>query len=427
MLDKKFILNNIDAVRANVAARRMQIDLDRFVALAEERKRSEQRLQDLNREANTLASGRGRQGAPDEAALARARALRDEIAVVKKDVVATTEEFDALHASIPNMTDARAPLGDTDASNLVLGYGETPVRKFDFAPKDHLAIGKALDLIDMEAGSRVSGHGFYYLKNEAVLLDLALQRYALDVLARHGFTLVATPDMARMGVIGGTGYAPRGSETQIYQIAGSDLGLIATSEITLCGMYASHTFDASALPLKLAGFSHCFRTEAGSHGRETRGLYRVHQFSKVEMFAFTTADQSEAMHQHFLDVERAIFDGLQIPYRFVENATGDLGAAAYRKFDLEAWMPGRGDGGEWGEVTSASNCTDYQARRLEIRYRPDDGKATFAHTLNGTAIATSRALIAVIENHQNAAGGIDIPPALQPFLGLKQIPAAPKA
>jgi seryl-tRNA synthetase len=215
---------------------------------------------------------------------------------------------------------------------------------------------------------------------------------------------------------------PRGPETQIYSITGSDLSLVATAEITLGGAYHERIFEAQELPLRLCGISHCFRTEAGAHGRATRGLYRVHQFTKVEMFAFTLPEQSAAMHEQLLDLECRLFDGLQIPFRVVDTASGDLGGPAYRKYDLEAWMPGRGAQGEWGEVTSTSNCTDYQSRRLALRYRPAGGKGTaFVHTLNGTAIAISRAIIAILENHQKADGSVTVPEALRPWMGTSTI------
>ena len=248
---------------------------------------------------------------------------------------------------------------------------------------------------DFEAGARVAGQKFYYLRNEAVLLDLALQHYALSVAQRHGFTLHVTPDLARESVLDGLGFNPRGESSQIYSVANSDLCLVGTAEITLGGMLADQILEAERLPLKLAGLSHCFRTEAGSHGQESRGLYRVHQFTKVELFVFTEGDleHSEAMHRNLLDIEEEVFQGLGLPYRVLDIASGDLGGPAYRKYDIEAWMPGRGD---FGEVTSTSNCTDYQSRRLKIRYREpsEDGrknKPRFVHMLNGTAVATSRA------------------------------------
>ena len=263
-------------------------------------------------------------------------------------------------------------MGADDQANLELFRGKTPLPEFDFKPLDHVELGEKLDLVDFEGGARVAGHGFYFLKNEAVLLELALQRYALDVLLAEGFTPMTTPDLARNEILEGVGFIPRGPETQIYSIEDTDLSLVATAEITLGGLMAGQTIDAEDLPMKLCGISHCFRTEAGAHGRATRGLYRVHQFTKVEMFAYTLPGESDAMLDYLRDLQCRIFDGLGMPYRVVDTATGDLGGPAYRKFDLEAWMPGRG---EFGEVTSTSNCTDYQARRLNIRYRSRARKA----------------------------------------------------
>jgi seryl-tRNA synthetase len=254
---------------------------------------------------------------------------------------------------------------------------------------------------------------------------LALQRFAVDLLIREGFTPTITPDLAFNSVLQGTGYIPRGPETQIYSIADSELSLVATAEITLGGLLAGEIVEAENLPIKLCGISHCYRTEAGAHGRATRGLYRVHQFTKVEMFAFTSPDESDAMLEYFCQLECRLFDELGIAYRVIDTATGDLGGPAYRKYDLEAWMPGRGQGGEFGEVTSTSNCTDYQARRLSIRYRQKGEKGThFVHTLNGTAIAISRALIAILENYQQADGSIVVPEVLRPWVGKERVARA---
>ncbi|MBO7678615.1 MAG: serine--tRNA ligase, partial [Thermoguttaceae bacterium] len=279
----------------------------------------------------------------------------------------------------------------------------------------HVELAKGLDLIDFEGGARVAGAGFYFLKNEAVLLELALQQYAVSFLMKRGFTPASTPDLAKNEILQGTGYIPRGNETQIYSIENTDLSLVATAEITLGGLLAGRVVDAEELPMKFCGTSHCFRTEAGAAGRASRGLYRVHQFTKIEMFAFTLPQDSEAMHNELLSMEREIFDNLGLPYRVVDTATGDLGGPAYRKFDLEAWMPGRGD---YGEVTSTSNCTAYQARRLNARYKNKDEKGThFLHTLNGTAIAVSRALVAIMENYQRADGSIVVPEVLRTCVG----------
>ena len=290
---------------------------------------------------------------------------------------------------------------------------------------DHVELAKQHDLVDFEGGARVAGHGFYFLKNEGVLLEMALQRFALDLLMREGFTPMTTPDLARGEVLQGVGFIPRGPETQIYSVENHDLNLVATAEITLGGLYAGEVIDEEELPIRLCGISHCFRTEAGAAGRASRGLYRVHQFTKVEMFAFTTPEQSEEMLDQFCRLECELFDGLGVPYRVIDIASGDLGGPAYRKLDLEAWMPGRGSGGEYGEVTSTSNCTDYQARRLNIRYKRRGEKGThFVHTLNGTAIACSRALIAILENYQQADGSIVVPEALVPYVGKDRLGTA---
>ncbi|MDA1179959.1 MAG: serine--tRNA ligase, partial [Planctomycetota bacterium] len=323
---------------------------------------------------------------------------------------------------IPNLSHPDVPVGRDDNANLEVRRGQHEIRSFEFVPRDHLQIGDHLDLFDFEAASRVSGHGFYYFRNDAVLLELALQRYALDIAATAGFTLTTTPDLARNEILEGIGFNPRGDETQIYSVVGTDLSLVATAEITLGGYLAGQTLAVEQLPIRLAGISHCFRTEAGAHGRETRGLYRVHQFTKVEMFVFCEPEQSDAMLEEICGLQCQVFDGLEIPYRVVDTATGDLGGPAYRKYDLEAWMPGRGDGGTWGEVTSTSNCTDYQARRLQIRFKKPGEKGTqFVHTLNGTAVAISRAMIALVENHQQSDGSILIPEKLRPYLGKDRI------
>ncbi|MFO0959526.1 MAG: serine--tRNA ligase [Isosphaeraceae bacterium] len=278
--------------------------------------------------------------------------------------------------------------------------------------------------MDFEAGGKVTGSGFYFLKNDAVLLDLALQRYALDILMARGFTPIVTPDLARGAILEGIGFNPRGNETQVYSIDNSDLCLVGTAEITLGGMLADEVIDEEQLPIRYAGLSHCFRTEAGAAGKASKGLYRVHQFTKVEMFAFTegTLEASGAMHKELLEIEEQIFQGLGLPYRVLDIGTGDLGGPAYRKFDIEAWMPGRGESGEYGEVTSTSDCTDYQARRLNIRYKSAGQKGTkLVHTLNGTAVAISRAIIAVMENYQRSDGLIEVPEVLRPLMGGRQV------
>ena len=421
MLDRKFIVENAELVKQNCANRGARVDVDRFVELEQSRKARLIEVEQLNRQANEVSKsiGKAKDPAERESRKEQGRLLRQQTQDAQAKLDPLVAELDELFRQIPNLSHPDAPIGEDDKSNLELFRGPTPTPEFDFKPLDHVELAEKLDLVDFEAGANVAGHGFYFLKNDAVLLELALQRYAIEMLMGEGFTPVTTPDLARNDVLAGIGFIPRGPETQIYSIENTDLSLIATAEITLGGMLAGQTLDAESLPKQLCGISHCFRTEAGAHGRATRGLYRVHQFTKIEMFVFTLPEASEAMLDRLREIECRLFDGLKIPYRVVDTATGDLGGPAYRKFDLEAWMPGRD---EFGEVTSTSNCTDYQARRLNIRYRVKGEKGTrFLHTLNGTAIAISRALIALLENHQQADGSIIIPEALRQWMGKERI------
>ncbi|GHT44081.1 serine--tRNA ligase [Planctomycetales bacterium] len=420
MLDRKFILENVEAVKKNCKNRGVSADVDSFVMLETQRKTLQQELEQVQTEANNVSKSIGQAKTPEEkdAKKEAGRVLREKSNELRERLDSLETQLDGLQRSIPNMAHSDAPVGADDTQNLRRSLGKTPIPAYSFKPVDHVILGEKLGLIDFEAGARVAGAGFYFLKNDAVLLELALQRFAVGVLQEAGFTLTTTPDIARNDILQGTGYIPRGNETQIYSIDNTDLSLVATAEIPLGGTLAGQTVDAEQLPIRLCGISHCFRTEAGAAGRASRGLYRVHQFTKVEMFAFTLPEQSEAIHQEMLALECKIFDSLGIPYQVVDTATGDLGGPAYRKFDLEAWMPGRGENGEYGEVTSTSNCTDYQARRLNARYKVKGEKGThFLHTLNGTAVAISRALVAIFELYQQEDGSIVIPEVLRPYVG----------
>ncbi|MDR1382761.1 MAG: serine--tRNA ligase [Planctomycetaceae bacterium] len=421
MLDRKFIFDNVELVKKNCANRGVAVDMERFVTLELLRKEKQQQLEDLNRRANDVSKLIGKSKLPDEKqkSVEEGRIVRETTAVIKNELDKISDELDKIHRAIPNMAHPDAPIGADDQANLEFALGKTEIPKFDFEPKDHVEIAEKLGLIDFDGGARVAGAGFYFLKKEAVLLEIALQHYAVENLMKSGFTPMTTPDLARNDILQGTGFNPRGNETQIYSIENSDLCLIATAEITLGGLLANKTVDTEELPLRFCGISHCFRTEAGAAGRASRGLYRVHQFTKIEMFAFTLPEQSDAIHQEMLQIECQIFDGLGIPYRIVDTATGDLGGPAYRKYDLEAWMPGRN---AYGEVTSTSNCTDYQARRLNARYKVKGEKGThFLHTLNGTAIAISRALVAILELYQQADGSVKVPLVLQKYVGFDSI------
>jgi seryl-tRNA synthetase len=423
MLDLKYVLANAEAVKQNCRNRNVPLDvieeIDRVIAIEGDRRSLQQTVEDVRRRQNEVAQATGKEKDPARRAelVAEGKQLKAELGDSEERLKTLELEVKRRLGRVPNLTHPDAPIGATEDLSLELRKVGT-TRTFDFPIKDHVVLGKELDLIDFEAGGKVSGTGFYFLKNDAVLLELALQQFAIQKLAKAGFIPIVTPDLARNSILEGIGFTPRGVETQIYSVEATDLSLIGTAEITLGGMHADEIFDEADLPCKYVGLSHCFRTEAGAAGRASRGLYRVHQFTKVEMFAYATPETSGAIHQELLALEEEIFTELGIPYRVLDICSGDLGGPAYRKFDLEAWMPGRGDGGEYGEVTSTSDCTDYQARRLNIRYRPSGQKGTrFVHTLNGTAVALSRAMIVVLENYQRADGLIDVPPVLRPFVG----------
>jgi seryl-tRNA synthetase len=419
MLDRKFVVENADLVKENCAKRGAKADIDRFLATEGDRRKLQASIDQLNQQANAVSKsiGQAKDPAEREARKEEGRKLREQVTAVTDQLKLATEEGDVILRQIPNLTHPEAPVGGEDAAREIK-RGKTPVPKFSFKPLDHVALAEKLNLIDFDAGAKVTGHGFYFLKNDAVLLELALQQYAIDKLMREGFTPTITPDLARNEILSGIGFIPRGPETQIYSIDGTDLSLVATAEITLGGLMSDTIVEAEQLPIRLCGISHCYRTEAGAHGKATRGLYRVHQFTKVEMFAFTRPEESDKTLDDFCRLECEIFDGLGIPYRVIDTASGDLGGPAYRKYDLEAWMPGRGENGEFGEVTSTSNCTDYQSRRLGIRFKHKGKKGTyFVHTLNGTAVAISRGIIAVLENHQQPDGSVVVPEVLRKWMG----------
>jgi seryl-tRNA synthetase len=422
VLDLRYVRENPEAVAENCRNRGVVADIDLVVKLADRRSGLIQELNELKHQQNQLAKSVG--GERDlerrKYLIAESRRMKEAIPERETELQMVERRLREEMLKIPNMTHPDSPIGKDDTENVELKrVGEIPT--FDFEPRDHVELGEALGIIDFEAGTKVAGSKFYFLRADAVLLELGLVRYALDMLIERGYEPTITPDLARDEALVGTGFIPRGPETQIYSIEDSDLSLVATAEITLAGSLAGDILNEGRLPVRLAGLSHCFRTEAGSHGRASRGLYRVHQFTKVEMFGFTTPEQSDAMHEEMLGIEEEIFQGLRIPYRVVDICTGDLGGAAYRKYDLEAWMPGRD---AYGEITSTSNTTDYQARRLQIRYRKDAGRPQLLHTLNGTAVAVSRALIPILENYQQEDGSIIVPEALVPYIGKSAIEPA---
>ena len=421
MLDYKFIKDNLEAVKENIKNRNMNADADKVVELYDKRTSLVTKQQDLQQKRNENAKAM-KQKLDDEkrAELVNAgKKIKDDIQILEKELSQVETALEDAARQIPNMMHPDAPIGKLDTENLEVKKVGTP-RVFDFEIKDHVQLAEDLDLLDFDRGTKVSGPKFYYLKNEAVFLEQALIQYALNILRKHGFELFITPDVAREEVLKGIGFNPRGNESNVYSIEDEGTCLVATAEITLGGYHSGEILDKSKLPLLYGGLSHCFRREAGAAGQFSKGLYRVHQFDKVEMFVYSTPEESDMLHLKLREIEEEIFEGLGIPFHVVDTCSGDLGAPAYRKWDLEAWMPGR-NGGEYGEVTSTSNCTDYQSRRLNIKYKDDDGKNKYVHTLNGTAIAVGRAMLAILENYQNADGSVTIPEVLVPFCGFDKI------
>ncbi len=433
MLDYRFIKDNLEAVKKNIIDRNMdpsKADADLVVRLFDERTALTTELQNLQQKRNSNAAAMKQKLDPDTRAkyIEEGKSIKDAVSAAEARLSELEAKLDEAGRQIPNMANPEVPVGKVDTENLEVKKVGQP-RKFDFKPKSHVELGESLDLIDFERGTKVSGAKFYYLKNEAVFLEQALIMYALNILRKHGFTTFITPDIAREEVLKGIGFNPRGNESNVYAIEDEGTCLVATAEITLGGYHSGEILDKTKLPLMYCGLSHCFRREAGAAGQFSKGLYRVHQFDKVEMFVYCLPEQSDSIHEKLRLIEEEIFTGLGLPFRVVDTCTGDLGAPAYRKWDLEAWMPGRADenhpDGDYGEVTSTSNCTDYQARRLNVKYHDDDGKNKYVHMLNGTAVAVGRAMLSILENYQNEDGSVTIPEALVPYCGFSKI--GPKA
>ena len=405
MIDIELIRTDPENFKKRVAAKQFDPALvDKVLELDDRRRKLMVEIQGLQAERNRIAR---------EKNIDEGKRIKEELKDKEPELDKIQREFDENLAQIPNPPLPEVPLGKNETENVeVRKWGEP--RKFDFKPKDHLELGTSLGILDFETGAKVSGSQFYFLYGDGALLELALVQYAFEFLSKEGFKPVITPDLAKSRYYLGTGYMPKGSEAQTYTIEGEDLGLIATAEVTLAGKHADEIIPEKDLPLKYIGYSHCFRQEAGAYGKYSKGLYRVHQFTKAEMFIYCTPGESGKMHQHILEMEEKIYQNLGLPYRVLEMCTGDLGAMAARKFDIEAWMPTRG---EYGEVTSTSNCTDYQARNLNIKYKRKDGKNEYVHMLNGTAIATSRTPLAILENYQEADGSVTIPEVLRKWMG----------
>ena len=411
MLDLKRLREDPDAARAALARRGAAEQLDELLALDARRRELLPEIEDRRARQNAANDGIAqarRAGENADEAIATMREVSGEVKRLEGELGEVEAKRDAIAATLPNLAHRDVPDGDTDEDAVVLREaGERP--SFGFEPRDHLDLGIAAGLINVEAAAAASGSRFAYLLGDLVLVELALIRFVVDLIGGEGFVPVIPPVLVREDALHGSGFFPGERET-IYEIERDELFLTGTSEVALASIHADQILEAAHLPIRYAGISTCFRREAGAAGKDTRGIFRVHQFDKVEMFSFVQPSESESEHERLLAIEERILSALEIPYRVVEIPIGDLGAPAARKFDCEAWIPSQG---RYRELTSTSNTTDYQARRLGARFRPSEGaQAEPVHTCNGTATAVGRTLIAIMENRQDEGGKISVPPVL---------------
>jgi seryl-tRNA synthetase len=415
MVDLKWIREQPDAAKAALRRKRADPGLVDQVLEADRRRRELLQAVEGLRAAQNRASAEiaHLRGPEREARIAEMRQIAADLRAAEPELRAVEDALETALRRIPNPPHASVPDGGPGDSVALRAVGTPPA--FPFRPRDHVELGTLLDILDVERGAKVSGPRFYFLRREGALLQLALVRFAVDRLAAEGFVPTVPPVLVRrehiIAMMGGTALDAQ----MVYRVEGEDLALAGTSEMPLGAMLAGEVVDEADLPLRLCGISTCFRREAGAHGRDTRGIFRVHQFDKVEMFSFCHPDRSWEEQDHLVGVQERLWQALGLPYRVVDIAAGDLGDPAARKYDVETWMPGRGG---YGETQSCSNCTDFQARRLNVRFRPRDRRGTeYVHTLNGTAVAATRAIVAILENFQQADGSVRIPDALVPYMG----------
>jgi len=415
MIDIKFLRENPDVVRASQKGRGENVELvDQILAIDEIKRAAINEFELLRQEQNVLSKSVGAaKGDEKTALLANAKELADKVKAADSKRSEIEEQAKQLVMQLSNLLDTEAPIGGEEDFVTIEHIG-TPrdFTKDGFEPKDHVELGKLLGAIDTERGAKVAGSRSYYLTGAGAMLEFALVNYAIQSALKNGFTPVIPPVLVNPSAMEGTGFLGQAAEN-VYRIEKDDVYLVGTSEVPLAAMHMDEILPADKLPMRYAGYSSCFRREAGTYGKDTRGIIRVHQFDKVEMFSFCKPEEAKEEHKRLLQWEKDFLNAMEIPYRVIDVASGDLGSSATRKFDIEAWIPTQG---AYREVTSTSNCTEYQARRLNIRYKDADGTKAIA-TLNGTLVAIPRMIVAILENHQNADGTVNVPAALQPFLG----------
>jgi len=414
MLDIKLIRENPSKIKEGCRKKGIDVDVDKVLELDKKRREFLREVEDLRAERNKVSDNIPMvSGEKRERLISRMKKITLKIKEIEPELKEAQEEFTKLMFQLPNMPLDDIPEGKDESENQVVRLQGKPP-EFCFKPKNHLEIGRSLNLIDTERAAKVSGTRFSYLKNEAVLLEFALVHFALDILIKEGFIPVIPPVMLKEKAMRSMGYLERGGE-EVYRTEQDDMYLIGTSEQSIGAMHMDEIFSAKELPKRYVAFSTCFRREAGSYGKDTRGIMRVHQFDKVEMFSFCEPLKSLEEHSYLLSLEERLVQALKIPYRIVKMCTGDLGNPAAAKYDLECWMPGEN---QYRETHSTSNCTDFQARRLNIRYRKEEKKELeYVHTLNGTALAIGRTIVAILENYQKENGSVEVPEVLRPYMG----------
>jgi len=418
MIDVTILRENPEALRAELTRRRVELSVDELADLDSRRRTVRHQAEEIRSEQKQAGKAiAGLEGDEKQAAIARAGTLSEDYKRLTLEADELDGGFEALWVQVPNLAHESAPDGMTEEDAVeIKRWGDIP--EFGFEVRDHQDLGEALDIIDIERGAKVSGSRFAYLKGKAVLLELGLVRFAMDRLVSEGFTPVAPPVLVREEALFGTGFFPSDRD-QVYSVERDDLFLVGTSEVSLAALHLDEILDGADLPVRYAGISTCFRREAGTYGKDTRGIFRMHQFDKVEMFSFCHPDRSWEEHEYLVSIEERVLQDLELPYRMVNVAVGDLGGSAAKKYDLEVWLPSQET---YREITSCSNTTDYQARRLRARFRSDEGNR-LVHTLNGTVVTSSRTVLAILENHQRSDGSIGIPEALRPYVGFDAIEA----
>ncbi len=410
MLDINFIRNNKELVEHSIKEKIYKnVNLDEILALDDQRKVLLQQVEALRKERNDNTT-KMKNGKPSDELIAKGKEIKEKLSALEADLSNFEKELNTKLKTVPNVIFDDVPLGDESANVEVKRWGECKTTGVD-----HLDYAISRDWVDFERGAKVAGAKFYYVKGGLALLENALIQFGIKKIVEHGFTLMDVPDLVNSRVLEGTGFAPRSSEqSDEYYIEGEDLALIATAEMSITGYHMDEIIDEDKLPLFYAGLSACFRKEAGAYGKHTRGLFRVHQFNKLEMYAFCTPEQSKEIHEKLRGIEEEIWQEIGIPYHVINIAAGDLGAPAAKKYDIEYWSP---VDQKYREITSCSNCTDFQARGLNIRVRRKDGTVEVLHTLNGTAISLARTMVAVLENFAEEGGKLRVPEVLQPYLG----------